>query len=144
MNIHELGERSISDSESTYDSESNAFDGKSSNNKRDFDNVVLNFESADSEDAKVQVVDEQIRAPPSFYRGKVLQPNPAVSFAMVSCGGACASTSQYCKFLMGDTQVPDRHASYHSETSTSGWGEAPIESSSLSAVTVVSPGNPRV
>ncbi|CAL2228266.1 unnamed protein product [Prunus armeniaca] len=45
---------------------------------------------------------------------------------------------------MGDTRLPDRHASYHSKTSTSGRGDIPAESSSHSAVTVVLQGNPRV
>lgn len=43
----------MSDSESTYDSKPDAFDGESSNDQQDFYNVALNFESVDSEDAKV-------------------------------------------------------------------------------------------
>lgn len=63
---------------------------------------------------------------------------------MVRCGGACSSTSEYCEFLMGDMRVSDRHASYHSETSTSGRGEALAQFSPRQGVTVVSPDNPRI
>ncbi|CAL2226904.1 unnamed protein product [Prunus armeniaca] len=130
MNIHEHEERSMFDSESAYDFEPNAFDGESSDDQRDSSNVALSFESVDSEDAKVKVVGKKIKGPPPFGRGKVLQPNQTVPLDVVPCGDAYASTSQYYEFLMGDTRLPDRHASYHSETSTS--------------VTVVLQGNPRV
>ncbi|KAI5349899.1 hypothetical protein L3X38_002790 [Prunus dulcis] len=136
--------RSMSDSESAYDSEPNAFDGESSNDQRDSNSMALSFESAANEEAEVEVVREKIRAPPYFSRGKVLQPNQAVPLAVAPCGDACASTSQYCEFLIRDTRLPDRHASYHSKTSTSSRGNVPAESSSDLAVTVVLQGNPRV
>ncbi|KAI5323351.1 hypothetical protein L3X38_032423 [Prunus dulcis] len=62
---------------------------------------------------------------------------------MVPCGLECASTSQYCKFLMRDTWVPNRHNSNQSETSTSGRGDAAAKFSSLPNVTVALQGNTR-
>ncbi|KAI5324190.1 hypothetical protein L3X38_033263 [Prunus dulcis] len=45
---------------------------------------------------------------------------------------------------MKDTRVPDRHANYHSETSTSGRGDLAAESSSRPVVTVVRQGSFKV
>ncbi|CAL9013085.1 unnamed protein product, partial [Prunus brigantina] len=42
------------------------------------------------------------------------------------------------------TFASDRHARYHSETSTSGRGEEPTHPSPRQGVTVVTPGNPRI
>ncbi|CAL9024964.1 unnamed protein product [Prunus brigantina] len=91
-----------------------------------------------------RVIGKRIRPPPTFGRGKVLQPNQAVPLGVVRCGGSCSSTSEYCEFLMGDTRASDRHARYHSETSTSGRGEGPTHPSPRQGVTVVTPGNPRI
>ncbi|CAL9005056.1 unnamed protein product [Prunus brigantina] len=134
----------MSDSESAFDFEPNAFDGKSSDDQRGSSSLQVSFESAESEDAEVEVIGEKIRAPPSFGKGKVLQRREAVPLDVVPCDGACTSTGEHCEFLMGDTRLPDQHASYYSETSTSGRGDLPAESTSLPGVTVVSPGNPRV
>lgn len=62
----------------------------------------------------------------------------------IPCSIDCASTSQYCEFLIRDTRVLDQHVNYHSEASISGGGEAAAESSSRPVVTLVQQGNPRV
>ncbi|CAL9024476.1 unnamed protein product [Prunus brigantina] len=117
----------MSDSKSQYDSEPNAFNGDSSDNRRDTGSEALSFDNASSEDTEVEVICERVRSVPSFGRGKVLPTGEAVPLAMVLCGVGCASTSQYCKFLMKDKRVPDRHASLHSETSTLGRGDVAAE-----------------
>ncbi|CAL2270281.1 unnamed protein product [Prunus armeniaca] len=64
--------------------------------------------------------------------------------ATIPCSIDCASTSQYCKFLIRDTRVLDRHVSYHLEASISGCGEAAVDSSWRPLVTLMQQGNPRV
>lgn len=121
---------------SAYDTELNAFDGESSDDQREFCSVALSFDSANSEEAEVELVSERIKVVPSFGRGKVMQSNEVVLLAVVPCGEVCASTSQYCEFLIRDMRLPDRHVSYHSETSTSARGDIPAESSSHPVVTI--------
>ncbi|KAI5352680.1 hypothetical protein L3X38_005571 [Prunus dulcis] len=77
-------------------------------------------------------------------RGNVRPMDGAMLLATSSCCIECANTSQYYEFLMRDTQVPDQHVSYHSEASTSGNGDAVVESSLRLIVTTVQQGNPRV
>ncbi|KAI5344300.1 hypothetical protein L3X38_012177 [Prunus dulcis] len=115
---------------SAYDTKPNAFDGESSDDQRESGSVALSFDSADSEEDEVELVSERIKVVPSFGRGKVVQSNEVVPLAVVPCGEVCTSTSQYCEFLTRDMQLPDRHVSYHSETSTSARGDIPAESSS--------------
>ncbi|KAI5321486.1 hypothetical protein L3X38_030557 [Prunus dulcis] len=86
-------------SESAYDIKPNAFDGKSSDDQRDSGSMALSFDSADSEEADVEVVDERIKVVPSLGRGKVLQTDRAVPLAAILCGNACSSISQYYEFF---------------------------------------------
>lgn len=134
----------MSNNESPFDSEPNASDGESYDDQRDTDSEALSFDSADSEDAEVEVIGERVKVVPSVSRGKVLPMDKAVPLVAVPCGDDSTSTSQYYEFLMRDTWVPDRHASFHSETSTFGRGDVAAESSSWPLVTIVQQGNPRV
>ncbi|CAL8167702.1 unnamed protein product [Prunus armeniaca] len=131
----------MSDSESWYDSEPNAFDGESSDNRRDTSSEELSFDSASREDTKVKVIGKRVRSIPSFGKRKVLPTGEVVSLAVVPCDVGCSSMSQYCEFLMKDKRVPDQHASYHLETSTSSCGDVSAESSSQPIVTIVRQGN---
>lgn len=134
----------MSNSESPYDNEPNTFDRESSDNQRDTNSEALGFNSAESEDAEVEVIKERAKVVPSIGRRSVRPTDGAVPLAVIPCDVNCASISQYCKFLMRDTQLPDRHASYHLEASTSSRGVAVAESSYRPVVTVVQQGNPRV
>ena len=60
----------MSNSESQYDNEPNAFNGESSDDQRDLASEALSFDSADSEDAEVEIIGERVKAVPSFGRGR--------------------------------------------------------------------------
>ncbi|CAL8167538.1 unnamed protein product [Prunus armeniaca] len=64
--------------------------------------------------------------------------------ATIPCSIDCDCISQYCKFLIRDTRVLDRHVSYHLEASISGCGEAAADSSWRPLVTLMQQRNPRV
>lgn len=131
----------MSDSESQFGSEPNAFDGDSSDGQIGTESASLSWESAEAE---VEVVVQKTKAVPSMGREEMRPTAEAVPLAIVPCGVDCASTSQYCEFLMNDTHRPERHVSYQSEASTSGRVDAAAEASSTPIVTVVRPGNPRM
>ncbi|VVA29635.1 PREDICTED: GDSL [Prunus dulcis] len=88
------------------------------NNRRDTRSVALSFDSAGSEDTKVEVISESVRSVPTFGKGKGLMTGQAVPLAAVPYCVQSASASQYCEFLMRDTRAPDHHVSYQSETSS--------------------------
>ncbi|CAL2270927.1 unnamed protein product [Prunus armeniaca] len=62
----------MSDSESRYDSEPNAFDGESSDDRKDTSSEVLSFDSASSKDTEVEIVGEGVGSIPAQGRGKGL------------------------------------------------------------------------
>lgn len=126
----------MSDRESPFDSEPNVFDRESFDGQGDTNSEALDLDSVECEDAKVEVIEEMTKAVPSASRGKVHPTEGAVSLVVVPCSVECANNSQYYKFLMRDTQVPDWHASYNLEESTFGRGDANTESSSRLMVTV--------
>lgn len=80
----------MSDNESRYNSEPNAFDGESSDDQTDTRSEALSFDSVDSEDNEVEIIGERVRAIPSVGKGKVLPTDRAVP-----CCVNYASTSQY-------------------------------------------------
>lgn len=128
----------MSDSESQFDSEPNAFDGDSSDGNMDTESASLSWESTEAE------VVAKADAAPRVGEGDLQPTAIAMPLKVVPCGIDCGSTSQYCDFLMRDTQIPDRHVSYQSETSTSGRVGAVAESSSRPSVTIVRESNPRI
>ncbi|CAL8168186.1 unnamed protein product [Prunus armeniaca] len=144
LKVYVLEDCSMSDSESRYDSEPNAFDGESSDNRKDTSSEALSFNSASNEDTEVEILGERVDSVPSHGRGKGLITGQAIPLAVVPYGFQSASTSQYCEFLMRDTRAPDHHVSYQSETSTSSRGDVVAESSSRPIITIVNQGNPRI
>ncbi|CAL8094078.1 unnamed protein product [Prunus armeniaca] len=134
----------MSDSESLFESETNAFDGESSNNQWDTNSEAISLNAEGKEDTDVEILGEGPSSVPTHGIDKGFMTRQLVPLAMVYCEGSRAGLGQHCEFQMGGTRVPEEHTSHQSETSTSGRGEPSAEPVSLPRVTIVHRGNPRV
>ncbi|CAL8169204.1 unnamed protein product [Prunus armeniaca] len=134
----------MSDSESPFEREPNAFDGESFDDKKDTNSEAVSLDVEGGKDTDVEILNEGTSSVPTHGIGKGLMTRQPVPLVVVYSNDSHAGVNQHCEFQMGDTWVPDEHTSHQSETSTSVRGEATAEPFSQLSVSIVHQGNPRV
>ncbi|CAL8101598.1 unnamed protein product [Prunus armeniaca] len=125
----------MSDSESPFESESNAFNGELSNDQWDTNSEAVSLGAEGGEDTNVEIIGEGANFVPTHDIEKGLMTRQPIPLAVVYRDGSYAGVDQYCELQTGDTQVPDEHTSHQPETSTSGRGAAAVGHSSQPRMT---------
>lgn len=133
----------MSDSESQFGSEPNAFEGESSDSLFDSDNEAVGSDAEDGEDTDIEILGEGLSSVPTHGIRKGLMTQP-MSLAVVYHDGSYVGRDQRYEFQTEDSRVPEDHTGHQSEASASGRGEPASEPSSRLRVSVVFPNNPRV
>ncbi|CAL2235980.1 unnamed protein product [Prunus armeniaca] len=125
----------MSDSESLYEGEPNAFEGESSDGLFDSKSEgTENIGAEDGEDTDVEIIGEVTTSVPTHGIGKGLMVRQPEPLAAIFCDG-----SHFGVNIDGESSTARQ-----SETSTSGRGEAAVEPSSHPRVSVVYHSNPKV
>ncbi|CAL2232162.1 unnamed protein product [Prunus armeniaca] len=125
----------MSDSESPFENEPNAFEGELSDGLFDSESeAVVSLGAEDGEDTDVEILGEGPASVPTHDIGKGLMVRQPELLAAVYRDGS----------HFGITQHGESSAGCQSEASTSGRGEAATEPSPRPRVSVVYPSNPRV
>ncbi|CAL2253393.1 unnamed protein product [Prunus armeniaca] len=109
----------MSDSESPFESELNAFDRESSDDLFDTNSEAMSLDAEAGEDSDVEIIDEGASSVPTHDIGNGLMTRQLVPLAMVYRDGSHVDMGQHCESSAG----------HQSETSTSGRGEAAAEPS---------------
>ncbi|CAL9000862.1 unnamed protein product [Prunus brigantina] len=125
--------RAMSDSESGYERDPNAYEGESSDGLFDTDSGGVAPDAEDGSDTDVKIIGECSSSAPSYGIRKGFMTAP-VPLTIVYADGR-----QVVPGVNGETNVGQQP-----EASTSGRGESAAEPSSRPRVSVVFPSNPRV
>ncbi|CAL9020942.1 unnamed protein product [Prunus brigantina] len=136
--------RGMSDSESPFEREPNAFDGESSDDQWDTSSEAVSLNAECGEDTDVEILSEGPSSVPTHSIGKGLMTKQPVPLAVVYRDGRRAGVDQHYKFQMGDTRVPGEHTCDQLGTSTSGRGEEATDPTPQPRVTIVHRGNHKV
>ncbi|CAL9021039.1 unnamed protein product, partial [Prunus brigantina] len=136
--------RGMSDSESPFEREPNAFDGESSDDQWDTSSEAVSLNAECGEDTDVEILSEGPSSVPTHIIGKGLMTKQPVPLAVVYRDDSRAGVDQHYKFQMGDTRVPGEHTCDQLGTSTSGRGEEATDPTPQPRVTIVHRGNHKV
>ncbi|KAL6284824.1 hypothetical protein ACE6H2_015753 [Prunus campanulata] len=132
----------MSDSESGFESEPNAFEDESPDRRRDTESEEVGQATESDSDSEVEVVGETIRPVPTHGIGKGLMTSQPLPLATVYSDGRQVGLGPSSE-PREDVRMPEASSSYRPEASTSGRGET-SEPVTLPRVTIVNSGNQRV
>ncbi|KAL6279516.1 hypothetical protein ACE6H2_016397 [Prunus campanulata] len=133
----------MSDSESGFESEPNAFENESPNRERASDGDESGQDTDSDSGSEVEVVGERLRAAPTHGIGKGLMTSQPLPLAVVYTDGRQVGLGPRSEPREEEIRVPEASSSHRAEASTSGRGES-SETAPMPRVTIVSSGNPRV